>query len=67
MEYGKVKTTRIKHDRYDYHQQRAMISFSNENEAAIAIKKTNKYKRWKTEEYKNVSQSKNNISREQLQ
>ena len=44
-----------------------MISFSNENEAAIAIKKTNKYKRWKTEEYKNVSKSKNNISREQLQ
>ena len=57
-EYGKVKKVRIKHDRYGYQQQRAMICFSNEKEAAIAIKETNKYKRWKAEEYKNVSQSK---------
>ena len=56
-EYGKVKKVRIKHDRYGYQQQRAMICFSNEKEAAIAIKETNKYKRWKAEEYKNVSQS----------
>ena len=35
-----------------------MICFFNEKEAAIAIKETNKYKRWKAEEYKNVSQSK---------
>ena len=56
-EYGKVKKVRIKRDRYGYQQQRAMICFSNEKEAAIAIKETNKYKRWKAEEYKNVSQS----------
>ena len=31
---------------------------SNEKEAAIAIKETNKYKRWSAEVYKNVSQSK---------
>ena len=30
-----------------------MICFSIEKEAAIAIKETNKYKRWKPEEYKN--------------
>ena len=40
-----------------YQQQRA-ICFSNEKEAAIAIKETNKYKRWTAEVYKNVSQSK---------
>ena len=40
-----------------YQQQRA-ICFSNEKEAAIAIKETNKYKRWSAEVYKNVSQSK---------
>ena len=57
-EYGKVKKVRIKRDRYGYQQQRAMICFSNEKEAAIAIKETNKYKRWRAEEYKNVSQSK---------
>ena len=57
-EYGKVKKVRIKHDRYGYQQQRAMICFSIEKEAAIAIKETNKYKRWKPEEYKNFSQSK---------
>ena len=57
-EYGKVKQVRIKRDRYDYQQPRAVICFSNEKETAIAIKETNKYKRWKAEEYKNVSQSK---------
>ena len=57
-EYGKVKKVRIKRDRYGYQQQRAMICFSNEKEAAIAIKETNKYKRWSAEVYKNVSQSK---------
>ena len=57
-EYGKVKKVRIKRDRYGYQQQRAMICFSNEKEAAIAIKETNKYKRWTAEVYKNVSQSK---------
>ena len=57
-EYGKVKKVRTKHDGYGYQQQRAMICFSNEKEAAIAVKETNKYKRWKAEEYKNVSQSK---------
>ena len=56
--YGKVKRVRIKHDRYDFQQHKAMICFSNEKEAAIAIKKTNKYKRWKAEEYKNISQNK---------
>ena len=35
-----------------------MICFSNEKEAAIAVKETYKYKRWKTEEYKNISQNK---------
>ena len=35
-----------------------MICFSNGKEAAIAIKETNKYKRWTAEAYKNVSQSK---------
>ena len=35
-----------------------MIYFSNEKEAAIAIKETNNYKRWKAEEYKNTSQNK---------
>ena len=34
-----------------------MIYFSNEKEAAIAIKEKNKHKRWKAEEYKNVLQS----------
>ena len=57
-EYGKVKKVRIKHDRYGQQQQRAMICLSNEKEAAIAIKETNKYKRWTAEVYKNVSQSK---------
>ena len=57
-EYGKVKKVRIKCDTYGYQQQRAMKCFFNEKEAAIAIKETNKYKRWKAEEYKNVSQSK---------
>ena len=57
-EYGKVKKVRIKHDRYGYQQQRAMICFSNEKEAAIAIKERTKYKRWKAEEYKNFSQRK---------
>ena len=57
-EYGKVKKVRIKHDRYGQQQQRAMICFSNEKEAAIAIKETNRYKRWTAEVYKNVSQSK---------
>ena len=57
-EYGKVKKVRIKRDRYGYQQQRAMICFSNEKEAAIAIKETNKYKRWSAEVYKNISQSK---------
>ena len=52
-EYGKVKKVRIKRDRYGYQQQRAMICFSNEKEAAIAIKERTKHKRWKTEEYKN--------------
>ena len=56
-EYGKVEKVRIKRGRYGYQQQRA-ICFSNEKEATIAIKETNKYKRWKAEEYKNVSQSK---------
>ena len=56
-EYGKVKKVRIKCDRYGYQQQRAKICFSNKKEAAIAIKETNGYKRWKAE-YKNVSQSK---------
>ena len=57
-EYGKVKKVRIKRDRYGYQQQRAMICFSNEKEAAIAIKERTKYKRWKAEEYKNFSQRK---------
>ena len=35
-----------------------MICFSNGKEAAIAIKETNKYKRWTAGAYKNVSQSK---------
>ena len=56
-DYGKVKKVRIKRDRYGYQQQRA-ICFSNEKEAAIAIKETNKYKRWSPEVYKNISQSK---------
>ena len=43
-EYGKVKKVRIKHNTYGYQQQRAMIYFSNEKEAAIAIKETNNYK-----------------------
>ena len=55
-EYGKVKQVRIKRDRYDYQQPRAIICFSNEKETVIAIKETNKYKRWKSEEYKNVSE-----------
>ena len=61
MKHGgvwKVKKVRIKRDRYGYQQQRAMVCFSNEKEAAIAIKETNKYRRWKAEEYKKVSQSK---------
>ena len=72
-EYGKVKKVRIKRDRYGYQQQRAMICFSNEKEAAILVSaivvsaKKHKYKRWKAEEYKNVSQSKMYIPREQLQ
>ena len=37
-----------------------MICFSNEKEAAI--KEINKYKRWKTEKYKNISQ--NNVPAE---
>ena len=57
-EYGKVKQVRIKRDRCDYQQPRAVICFSNEKETAIAIKETNKYKRWKAEEYKNVSEDK---------
>ena len=57
-EYGKVRKVRIKRDRYGYQQQRAMICFSNEKEAAIAIKERTKYKRWKAEEYKNFSQRK---------
>ena len=48
-EYGKVKKVRIKRDRYGYQQQRAMICFFNGEEAAIAIKETNKYKRWTAE------------------
>ena len=43
------KKVRIKRDRYGYQQQRTMISFPNEKEAAIAIKETHKYKRWKAE------------------
>ena len=35
-----------------------MICFSNEKEAAITIKETNKYKWWTVAEYKNVSQKK---------
>ena len=57
-EYGKVKKVRIKHDIYGYQQQRAVICFSNEKQAAIAVKETNKYKRWKAEEHKNFSQNK---------
>ena len=57
-EHGKVEKVTIKCGRYGYQQQRAMICFSNEKEATIAIKETNKYKRWKAEEYKNVAQSK---------
>ena len=57
-EYGKVKKVCIKLDRYGYQQWRAMLCFSNEKEAAIAIKETNKYKKWKAEEYKNISQNK---------
>ena len=57
-EYGKVKKVRIKLDTYGYQQQRAIICFSNQKEAAVAIKETSKYKRWKTEEYKNISQKK---------
>ena len=45
-------------ERYGYQQHRAMIYFSNEKEAAIAIKETNKYNRWTAEVYKNISQSK---------
>ena len=44
-EYGKVEKVRIKFGRYGYQQQRAMICFSDEKEATIAIKETNKYKR----------------------
>ena len=54
-EYSKVKKVKTKRDRYGYQQQRAMVCFSKEKEAAIAIKETNKYKRSKAEEYKNVS------------
>ena len=43
-EYGKVEKVRIKRGRYGYQQQRATC-FSNEKEATIAIKETNKYKR----------------------
>ena len=35
-----------------------MICFSNEKEAAIAMKETNKYTRWKAEKYKDTSQNK---------
>ena len=35
-----------------------MICFSNEKEATIVIKETNKYKMWKSEEYKRISQNK---------
>ena len=35
-----------------------MICFSNEKEAAIVIKQTNKYKRWTAEVYRIVLQSK---------
>ena len=61
-EYGKVKKVRIKRDRYGYQQQRAMICFSNEKEAAILVSaivvsaKKHKYKRWKAEEYKNCNE-----------
>ena len=54
----KQKKVRIKLDRDGYQQQRAMIYFSNEKEVAIAIKETNKYKRWNAEEYKSISQNK---------
>ena len=40
-EYGKVKKVRTKLDRYGYWQPRAMICFSNEKEAARAIKRGN--------------------------
>ena len=43
------KKVRIKRGRYGYQQQRTMMSFRNEKEAAIAIKETHKYKRWKAE------------------
>ena len=56
-DYGKVKRVRTKLDIYGYQQQRAMICFSNKKEAATAIKKTNKYKSWKAEEYKNSSEN----------
>ena len=56
-EYGKVKRVRIKLDKYGYQQQRAMICFSNEKEAGTATKETDKYKRWKAEEYKSTSQN----------
>ena len=39
-EYGKVKKIRIKRDIYGYQQQRVMICFFNEKEAAITIKET---------------------------
>ena len=60
-ECGKVKRVRIKVGRYGYQQQRAMICFSNEKKAAVAIKETNKYNRWKAEEYKNTLQITKNI------
>ena len=43
-EYGKVKKIKTKGDRYGYQQQRAMICLSNDEEAAIAIKKNNNKK-----------------------
>ena len=55
---GKQKKVRIKLDRYSYQQQRAVICFSNEKKAAIAVKETKKYKRWKAEEHKTISQTK---------
>ena len=57
-EYQEIKKVRIKLDIYGCQQQRAVICFSDEKEAVIEIKEIDKYKRWKIEEYKNISQNK---------
>ena len=53
QQYGNIKSIKVRHDRYGYEINEAMICYTTQKEAEEAISQINKRTEWHAEIYQN--------------